>query len=252
MAMDADGAGPVVVLVNPQMGENIGAAARAMWNFGLSRLRIVAPRDGWPNPRAVAMASGAGRVLDAARICTDTAEAVADLTTIYATTARPRDLTKLVLSPERAMADARARVAAGERVGILFGAERSGLENEDVIRASAIVTVPVNPAFPSLNLAQCVLLLGYEWVRAELPPDAGAVFETGRGRAATAGELARFLDSLEARLDARGFFWPAERRPSMQGNLRNLFARAALTDTDLQTLYGIVRSLTERQEGGAG
>ena len=145
---------PAFVLVRPQMGENIGGAARAMWNFGLDRMRIVAPRDGWPNPRAVAMASGAGRLLDEAGLFDTTAEAVGDAAYVYATTARPRDLTKPVFTPEAAMRDARERIGRGERVAVLFGPERAGLENDDIARANAIISVPVNPDFASLNLAQ--------------------------------------------------------------------------------------------------
>ena len=168
--MPTDRPQPAFVLVRPQMGENIGAAARAMWNFGLDRMRVVAPRDGWPNPKAAAMASGAGRLLDEAQIVAGTAEAVADCAFVFATTARARDLTKPVFSPERAMALSADRIAAGERVAVLFGPERAGLENDDIARANAIINVPVNPDFPSLNLAQCVLLTAYEWQRA-----AGAV-----------------------------------------------------------------------------
>ena len=154
---------PCFILVRPQMGENIGAAARAMLNFGLERMRIVDPRDGWPNPKAVAMASGAGRVLDRAGLFQDIPAAIADCDFVFATTARSRELVKPVVTPERAMEMTRAMVAEGRRVGFLFGPERAGLENEDVAPANAIVTVPVNPEFPSLNLAQCALLLGYEW-----------------------------------------------------------------------------------------
>ena len=156
---------PAIILVRPQMGENIGAAARGMRNFGLSEMRLVAPRDGWPNPKAVATASGAGRVLDAARVHGTTAEAIADCHTVYATTARPRDLIKPVLTPEAAMAEARGLIAAGQKVGFLFGPERAGLQNDDLAGAQAIVSVPVDPEFASLNLAQCVLLLAYEWGR---------------------------------------------------------------------------------------
>ncbi|MDO8884944.1 RNA methyltransferase, partial [Pseudotabrizicola sp.] len=156
---------PAFILVRPQMGENIGAAARAMLNFGLTRMRIVAPRDGWPNPRAVAMASGAGRLLDQAGLFPDVAAAIGDCDFVFATTARPRELVKPIVTPERAMEMARAMAAEGRRVGILFGPERAGLENDDVALANAIVTVPVNPDFPSLNLGQCALLLGYEWRR---------------------------------------------------------------------------------------
>jgi len=155
---DTDSNQPAFVLVRPQMGENIGASARAMWNFGLDRMRLVAPRDGWPNPTAVAMASGAGRLLDHAGLFEDVADAVGDCHYVMATTARARGLTKPVLSPERAMQEAARRLAVGERVAMLFGPERAGLENDDVARANALVNVPVNPEFPSLNLAQCVRL----------------------------------------------------------------------------------------------
>src|SRR6056297_3477518 len=179
-------ADPVFVLVRPQMGENIGAAARAMWNFELSRMRLVAPRDGWPNPRAAALASGAADVLDHAGLHEDVAGAIADCTHIYATTARGRGLSKPVLTPEAAMAQARALAAGGAKVGVLFGPERAGLENEDIARATAIVTVPVNPGFFSLNLAQCVLLMAYEWRRQAVPaapaepPERAAAIEIER------------------------------------------------------------------------
>ena len=157
---------PAFVLVRPQMGENIGAAARAMWNFGLDRMRLVAPRDGWPNPSSVAMASGAGRLLDDAVLSNEVADAVGDCDLVFATTARQRGMTKPVYSPEEAMREAAERIAAGGRVAVMFGPERAGLENADVAQANAIISVPVNPEFPSLNLAQCVLLCGYEWRRA--------------------------------------------------------------------------------------
>ena len=236
--------GPVTILVEPQMGENIGAAARAMWNFGLRAMRIVNPRDGWPNPAAVAMASGAGGLLDDARVFPTTAEAVADLHTVYATTARPREMSKTVMTPERAMAHARALIAAGNRVGILYGRERTGLENDDVVRANAIVTVPVNPAFASLNLAQCVLLMSYEW-RRQHDDTPAEVQATGRSEPALAGEVDRMLDHLEGELATAGFFFPEHKRPSMVANLRNLFHRAPLTDQDVRTLWGVVRALAE-------
>ncbi|KKK94925.1 hypothetical protein LCGC14_2677940 [marine sediment metagenome] len=156
---------PAFVLVRPQMGENIGSAARAMFNFGLDRMRIVDPRDGWPNPRAVALASGAGRLLDAASLHDDVADAVGDCAFVFATTARPRGLIKPVFTPEAAMAKAREVIASGEKVAVMFGPERAGLENDDISRANAIISVPVNPDFASLNLAQCVLLTAYEWRR---------------------------------------------------------------------------------------
>ncbi len=232
---------PVFVLVRPQMGENIGAAARAMLNFGLTRMRVVAPRDGWPNPRAAAMASGAGRLLDAAELYPTTAEAVADCSFVYATTARPRGLVKDVVTPEAAMAEARARGAGGQRVAVLFGPERAGLENDDIARANAIVSVPVNPDFPSLNLAQCVLLTGYEWRRqGEVP----ALPDPDR---ATAIEIEKLGDQYEARLEEAGFFHPPEKAPYMRMTLRNLWSRLPLAPVDVQVLHGVLRQLVRRR-----
>lgn len=235
---------PAMVLVEPQMGENIGAAARAMWNFGLKAMRVVDPRDGWPNPRAAALASGAGRVLDDAQVFETTAEAVADLSYVYATTARPREMTKLVFTPEAAARDARARIGRGERVGVLFGRERTGLENDDVVRANAIVTVPVNPAFASLNLAQCVLLMSYEW-RKLIDEGPGETYRIGRNDLAASGDVEKMLEHLTGELDDAHFFFPEHKRESMLMNLRNLFRRAPLTDHDVRTLRGVIRALSE-------
>ncbi len=239
---------PVFVLVAPQMGENIGAAARAMWNFGLDRLRLVAPRDGWPNARAVATASGAGRVLDAARVAASTAEACADLDLLFATTARPRGLTKLVVTPAQAMQEARAAIAAGSRVGVLFGPERAGLDNADIARAQAVIAVPVNPAFGSLNLAQCALIVAQEWLRADdaTPP---ADYVLAGTRRASGIEIDRLRAHLVARLDAVGFFFPAHKRDSMILNIENLLARAPLTDADVRVIHGIVRALAVKVPG---
>lgn len=234
---------PYFILVEPQMPENIGGAARAMWNFGLRSMRVVAPRDGWPSPHAVAMASGAGRLLDDAENFDDTAAAVADLTHVYATTARPRGMTKTVLTPEDAMRDASARIAAGERVGILFGRERTGLETEDIVRANTIITVPVNPEFASLNLAQCVLLIGYEWRRLAAEAPRPVAPET---IPAEAIEVERMLGQLIAELDSVEFFLPEAKRGSMQENLRNLFHRAPLTGLDIRVLRGVIRALASK------
>ncbi|KPP87699.1 MAG: tRNA/rRNA methyltransferase [Rhodobacteraceae bacterium HLUCCO07] len=232
---------PAFVLVRPQMGENIGAAARAMWNFGLDRMRVVAPRDGWPSERAVAMASGAGRLLDEAGLYDDLPGALADCTHVYATTARSRELTKPVLSPERAMAEARARIAAGERVAVLFGPERAGLENEDVARANAIISVPVNPDFPSLNLAQCVLLTGYEWMRAG--GDVVHLDDSPRGDWASGREVEALAAHYEERLEEAGFFFPETKAEGMKINLRNLWSRMRLSRADVQMLHGIMRQM---------
>jgi tRNA/rRNA methyltransferase len=245
--MQASHPQPAFILVEPQLGENIGAAARAMWNFGLDRLRLVSPRDGWPNPRAVAMASGAGRLLDGARLAATTAEACADLGFVFATTARDRAMTKRVLTPERAAAEARAMIAAGEPVGFLFGPERAGLQTEDVVRANAVVSVPVNPAFGSLNLGQCVLLLAYEWGREDLP-HVEEDYRLAGSRRAEAREVDAFVGRLVERLDAVGFFYPAAKRRSMVANLDNLFRRAPLTAADVRTLHGLVRALSEKEK----
>ncbi len=242
---------PAFVLVRPQMGENIGGAARAMWNFGLERMRVVSPRDGWPSERAVAMASGAGRLLDEAGIFSTTAEAVADCTHVFATTARGRGLTKPVMTPRRAMAAAREMIAAGERVAVLFGPERAGLTNEDVALASTIVSVPVNPAFPSLNLAQCVLLTAYEWHlrQADAPPERMAMARAGL---ATRLEVEKLGDHYEERLEEAGFFFPPEKAAGMKLNLRNLWSRMPLTRADVQLLHGIMRQMARWKERGGG
>lgn len=237
--------GPFCILVEPQLGENIGASARAMWNFGLNRMRVVAPRDGWPNPKAVAMASGAGRVLEEARLFDTAAAAMADLQVVYATTARPRDLIKRVLTPEAAMGEAAALTAEGARVGLLFGRERTGLETEEIVRASAIVTIPTNPAFASINLAQSVLLLAYEWRRAVAAAEPERLV-TNRTEIAPQADVDRLVAHLTARLDAAEFFFPEHKRPAMLANLRNYFYRTPLTDQDIRTLYGVIRALGGR------
>lgn len=214
--MSTDIPQPAFVLVRPQMGENVGAAVRAMWNFELDRMRIVAPRDGWPNPKAVAMASGAGRLLDEAQLSDRVIDAVADCTYVFATTARHRGLTKPIFSPERAMELAREKIAAGERVAVLFGPERAGLENEDVAQANAIISVPVNPEFASLNLAQCVLLTAYEWRRQSVAhPKQG--YEMGKTDWAEAIEIEKLAEHYETRLTQAGFFFPRHKSRRYEG-----------------------------------
>ena len=240
---------PTFVLTRPQMGENIGAAARAMLNFGVDRMRIVAPRDGWPNPAAVALASGAGRVLDAATVHEDLAGALSDCTYVYATTARQRDLTKEVLSPEAAMRDAARRAGAGQHVAVLFGPERAGLENEDIAQANAVISVPVNPDFPSLNLAQCVLLVGYEWMRVAGDVTAHMTELAGTDWA-LADEVEHLARHFEQRLGDAGFFFPDHKAASMKLNLRNMWSRMPLTRADIQTLHGMLRQMVRWAKRG--
>lgn len=239
---------PAFVLIRPQMGENIGASARAMWNFGLDQMRVVAPRDGWPNPRAVALASGAGRVLDGAQHFATTAEALHDRTHVYATTARPRDLTKPVMTPAEAMEDAKARSANGEKIAVLFGPERTGMENDDIARANTIISVPVNPEFPSLNLAQCVLLTAYEWRK--VAGDGTQTAHPAQADVATHAEIEALSSHYEERLDAAGFFFPLTKAEGMKTNLRNLWSRMPLTRADVQMLHGVMRQMVRWKERG--
>ncbi len=238
--------GPVVILVDPQLGENIGMVARAMLNCGLTELRLVRPRDGWPNEAAVAAASGADLVLDGTRLYDTAAAALADLNRVYATTARARDLVKHLVTPRQAAAEILGALAAGERAGLLFGPERAGLTNDDLALADTLLVVPLNPAFASLNLAMAVLIIGYEWFQAageaarETPPRR---LESGGQAPAAKAELMSFFARLEAALDETGFLYPPAKRPGMVRNLRNLFQRLAPTNQDLRTLHGIVSAL---------
>jgi tRNA/rRNA methyltransferase len=238
---------PFFVLVRPQMGENIGAAARAMYNFGLDRMRIVAPRDGWPNPSAVAMASGAGRLLDDAQLSDDLAGSLSDCTFVFATTARARDLTKPVYSPEAAMKLAAEKIDAGGRVAVLFGPERAGLENDDIAQANAIISVPVNPNFASLNLAQCVLLVGYEWMRQSGEVEHESIEMAGT-EWASGQEVEHLARHYEDRLDVANFFFPEHKARSMKTNLRNMWSRMPMTRADIQMFHGILRQMVRWKE----
>ena len=243
------GGGPAIVLVDPQLGENIGMVARAMLNCGLEDLRLVRPRDGWPNPAAQGAAAGADEVLAHARLFETTAEAVADLQCVYATTARPRGMLKPVVTPRRAAAELRTALARGVRAGVIFGPERTGLVNDDVALADTVLSVPLNPAFASLNLAQAVFVVGYEWLLGETEVSERAL-PPGAARPATKAELLGFFERLEAALDAAGFLQPVEKRPNMVRNLRNLFQRAELSGQEVRTLHGIVTALTSRRGRG--
>lgn len=239
---------PYFVLVRPQMGENIGASARAMWNFGLEQMRVVAPRDGWPSTRAVAMASGAGRLLDAAQHFDGVSEAVGDTSFVFATTARGRGLTKPILAPEEAMRQAAEKIAQGQKVAVLFGPERAGLENEDIAGANALISVPVNPDFPSLNLAQCMLLMAYEWRRAQGQVEL-ARMELAKTQWAEAIEVEKLAQHYEERLEDAGFFFPEAKAPGMKVNLRNMWSRFSLTRADVQMLHGVLRQLVRGNKG---
>jgi tRNA/rRNA methyltransferase len=232
---------PVVVLVRPQLGENVGTTARAMLNFGLTELRLVEPKCGWPSIKALQAASGATAILNDLRIFERVEDAVADLDLLFATTARPRDLPKRVVSAAGAAREARGALAAGGRVGVLFGPERTGLSNDDLIFADAVLSVPLNPAFTSLNLAQAVLLVGYEWFQAGGPPPPRQA--SAASRRATKGELDRLVEHLVGELDATGFFRTADRRLSMVRTLKVIVQRADLHEADVHLLRGVIKAL---------
>jgi len=231
--------GPAIILVEPQLGENIGTAARAMMNCGLDDLRLVRPRDGWPSDKAIAAASGADAVLAKARLYPGVPAAIADLVHVYAATARDRGMVRREVTPRHAATEMRTRLAADEPCGLLFGPERTGLLNNDVALADTVLTVPLNPGFASLNLAQAVMIVGYEWFTsgAEAPAE---TLRRGGSRPATKEELLNFFDHLEEELVKNGFLHNRESRPSMVRNLRSLFQRAQCTEQELRTLHGVV------------
>ena len=234
---------PVVILVHPTLSENIGAAARAMMNFGLSEMRLVEPKGDWPNQKAINTASGAERILEEAKIYNTTQDAVSDLQRLYATTARARDMEKPVLAPRELARKLHSNSANREKSGILFGRESKGLNNDDVASSDAIIMVPVNPEHRSINLAQAVLIIGYEWFQATDPKRLDEVTRKG-GKAASQRELIGFFDHLESELDDCGFLYPPEKRPRMVRNIRNIFTRADLSDQEVKTLRGIVAGLS--------
>ncbi len=241
---------PVVVLVEPQLGENIGAAARAMANFGLSKLRIVKPLQGWPNERARVMASGADRILDGAVLYESLSDAIGDCTYVLATTARVHDQAKPVMGADEAATELASRVASDETVALVFGRERIGLENHEVAMADAIITLPVNPAFASLNLAQAVVVVAYEWFKnatgGELP-----IGGRDRSPPVSKQQLAAFFDDLDRELEKAEFFRPEEKRGTMSINLHNIFRRMNPTQQDIRTLHGVVTALVHGRKGPA-
>ena len=228
---------PIIVLVRPQLGENIGAVARAMLNFGLTELRLVAPRDGWPNPAAGPAASGADVVLEGAQVYSSTAEAVADCAHIYATTVRKRGVTRPVLTPETAAREIHGQAG---RSAVLFGAERSGLETDDVALARAIVTVPINPMFASLNLAQAVILMAYEWSKAETlaQPTAEALLPP-----ADQADLDGLVAHFEALLEPQGYFRPPSRATATRRTLRGILTKPGWNHLEVRTLRGVLSYL---------
>ncbi len=256
---------PTIVLVNPQLGENIGMAARAMANFGLFDLRLVDPREGWDFERALSAAAGASGTVEKSRVFADLPTALFDMHYVYATTARPRDMIKTVITPEQAGTDMRVRHKKGERLAMLFGRERFGLTNDEVSLADVVVTAPVNPDYASLNIAQAVLLMSYEWFRHEATslgmatPELAAIAAPGlqlaNSRLATKDELYGFYGHLQTELLDAGFFKTDKLQPTMMRNLRNVFARANMTDQEVRSMRGVVSSLTRthlrrKKDGG--
>ena len=241
---------PVVVLVETQLGENIGAAARAMANFGLSQLRLVKPRQPWPNERARVMATGGERILDAAVLYDTLEAAIADCSFVLACTARAHDQAKPVVGADEAATLMAPRVAAGENVAILFGRERNGLESHEVGLADQIVTLPVNPAFASLNLAQAVVIVAYEWFKLQTGSTLPFAMPE-KSPPAPKEQLHAFFAALERELEKVEFFRPPDKRGTMQINLRNIFTRIAPTQQDIQTLYGVIMAIAEGRKGPA-
>jgi tRNA/rRNA methyltransferase len=245
-----DTPGPCVILVETQLADNVGSAARAMANFGLSRLRLVAPKFEWPAERAYVMASGANRILDAAQVYDSVAAAIGDLTFVFATTARAHDQAKPVVDAAGAAQLAAGKVAAGENVGLMFGRERNGLENHEVALADQILTLPVNPAFASLNLAQAVVIVAYEWFKLVT----GGALPFGMPRKsdpAPRQQLLAFFANLEHELEKVEFFRPPDKRETMQINLRNIVSRMQPTRQDIQTLHGVIMAIAEGRKGPA-
>lgn len=259
---------PIVVLIEPQMGANIGAAMRAMCNFGLHRMRLVRPRDGWPNASAVAMATGAGRLLEDVEVFESTELAVGDCHAVYATTARPRGLTKRVLTPEAAMPEILSHSTAGRRVALMFGPERSGLPNADIVLSNAIISIPVDPDFPVLNLAQAVLLVSYEWRRSthsvqstqskqSTQSTQSATTATGTApreltemEAPTLAEsikVTKFVQHLIEELEGVDCFFTGEKKPAMASALENMIRRWPLTEQDVRTLWRVIRTLSTKR-----
>ncbi len=255
------GGGPAIILIAPQLGENIGTAARAMANCALDDLRLVSPREGWPSAKAVSAASGADWVIEKARLYPSVEAAIGGLVHVYAASARERSMVKREIGPRAATLEMRAALGAGEPCGVLFGPERTGLLNDEMALADTVLKIPLNPGFSSLNLAQAVLILGYEWFSAAGTPAPQALetrqtLSSAPSRPAEKAELFSFFDHLEEALSEKGFFGEPQKRPSMVRNLRNLFQRAGCTEQELRTLHGVVTALAgprkRKREGKTG
>jgi len=237
-----EGPQPIIVLVNPQLGENIGASARGMWNFGLLNLRLINPRDGWPNSKATAVAAGGGVVLDNLKEYSDFKSGIKDLDYVFATSIRQRGLDKPVLSLEEGIKMTNEMISNGRKVGILFGPERSGLENKAIASANSIISIPVNSKYGSLNLGQSVLLTGYEWLRSK--HQAKNIGDTTNSiQVANLGEIEKLNDHLVEVLEQTGFFFPKAKVSSMKLNLRNMLSRMPITNFDARLIHGILRQI---------
>lgn len=236
-----------IILIEPQLGQNIGAVARVMLNFGLTNLRLVRPRDGWPNPDAIPVAAGADKILETAQIYPSTLSAIGDLNRIFATTSRTPDMVKSIYTPRPAVQRLVSTSQLGQKVGVLFGGERCGLFNDDISLCEAIIKIPTNDDFPSLNLAHAVALISYEWfIQASSLPS--QVFRTGHTSLATQDDLGNLFTHLEEELERTGFLRHEKKRATMVRNIRNIFQRSHLTEQEVRTLRGIIRSLTETPE----
>lgn len=233
---------PVIILVIPQMGENIGMVARAMLNCGLTELRLVKPRDGWPSQSAIDTSAGAVEVIEGALVYETTEEAIADLKYVYATTGRRRDMVAQVVTTKTAAKEMKVKINQGLRCGVLFGGERSGLNNDDVSLADAVLSIPLNPDFNSLNLAQAVLLLSHEWFQLDDDtPD--HYLETNESPLVSQAEFANFIMRLEKGLEQGGFFRSPDMKPTVMRNIRNIFKRAQLTEQETRTFHGMMVAL---------
>ncbi|MER2519134.1 MAG: RNA methyltransferase [Bdellovibrionales bacterium] len=246
---------PVILLVEPQLVENIGMTARAMANCGLSELRIVDPRDPWPlhdplQERMHAASSGADAILNHAKIYATLKEALADLHYVYATTARTHDMVTRILTARSAAPDMAERIAAGQKIGVMFGRERTGLVNDQIVLANAKITIPLNPEFTSLNLAQAVLLISYEWCQAK-DQTPGKQLHTGNSRPATREEYLNFFGRLESELESHGFFVAADMRPTMTRSLQNMLMRAEMTEQEIRTWHGVISALIGKSRKSA-